>query len=307
MSHHSEIMSKADEVKLKANEAALAVRADYSRTHSGTPAPAPVPVPPVTLGIGYPPLPGEIPQISQIDSKFLWLADRDPTQVASKRSALTAGKTAFKYLDQYTFGGMVSEVQDGWDGRTAESFREQFLLKMSKAYDLQMDLLDELTAALNAVEQINYDSKRDVVDIADKTITALETIRRTAEAPPDSGTIMFAIVGGIITIGSAGLGGGVGFAIMAAGVSVSAAVKASGSKPADSKLTIHGNSVGLVLDSMFAAIGKVERTDNSRCAAIARGLNSDLTVTEDKDNFALLSPPRPTVATDSGDMSPSRD
>lgn len=306
MSHHAQIMAKADAVKRKAGEAALAVRNDFNQTHGGVPSPALVPMESPGGETAYPPFPSEIPQISAIPSHFLWLADRDPAQVATKRSALTKGKRAFKYVDQHTFTGMASEIQDGWEGDTAEVFREQFLAKLTKAYELQMDLLDELTAALNEVEQINHDSKRDVCDIADKTIHALEEIRKTAEAPKTSDPIMFAVIGGLITIGSAGLGGGVAFAILSAGVSVSAAaVEAAGSKKATSELTINGASVGEVLNSMFAAIAKTERADNKRCQNVARGLNSDHSVTA--DNFKLLSPPRPTVTNGIGDMSPSRD
>ncbi|HZN76376.1 MAG TPA: hypothetical protein VFC00_32515 [Micromonosporaceae bacterium] len=220
-----------------------------------------------------------------IPPRFEWFTERDPTRLDSMLGDLNFVKNGLSEGVTAKIDLVKGDVQD-WRGTAAEQFTENFLSPFGQIRLNQIGLVDELTVALEAERKILEESRRNIVQIGDGTLTALNAL-------DDGGTdwgMVLTVVGAVVgVVGAAATGGtslAITFALVGGGLSIASAAVAEAS--------VHGDTVEDVITSMDEAIRKLKDAMADEEDILVRAMSQDVdTVYANWDN---LQPKRPYVA-----------
>jgi hypothetical protein len=220
-----------------------------------------------------------------IPPRFEWFTQRDPTRLNAMLEDLNFVKTDLSEVVTAKIDLVKADVQD-WRGTAAEQFTENFLSPFGQIRLNQIGLVDELTVALEAERKILEESRRNIVQIGDGTLTALNALD---DGGTDWGmilTVAGAVVGVVGAVATGGTSLAITFALIGGGISVAGAAVAEAS--------VHGDTVEDVITSMDDAIRKLKEAIADEEDILVRALTQDVdTVYANWDN---LQPPRPYVA-----------
>ncbi|ADD40589.1 hypothetical protein [Stackebrandtia nassauensis] len=211
--------------------------------------------------------------ISGIPGAFAWIGYRDPGGLPDKRAAVERGQSVLE-ASQGEFFRLKNLLHDDekFSGSTVNTFID-YLDVIADAAEDQAGLADELSLAVECVEGLVKAAENDVIDIADKTIAALNAMAAEDDVPNSEMllSVTAALIGVVGTVATGGTATAITFALISGGLSVAttAGTDTQGSTDFD-------NVYHLIEYSLYPALdyrrGKLEEKEGE----IVDGLNADL-------------------------------
>jgi hypothetical protein len=180
-----------------------------------------------------------------------------------------------------------------WTGVAAMAFKENFVDKFESVTQNQFLLTGVVKGALQAEQGIWFAARKDIEEIADKTING---IKHADDCGKNDWTLAFAIVGAVVAIAAVPVTGGASaFALAAVGAGLSVGGTAIGNMddpPSDNSYS--GESAEAVVNSMRKGISSLKEKISHQEQKIqdAMSSNADM-VSAHPDLFEL---PRPNLA-----------
>lgn len=170
--------------------------------------------------------------------------------------------SAFANMDR-----IVGDVDD-WTGDAATDFVENYKAQLPYVADSQFTGISVAIAALEAQHELYTTAYESILDIGNKTLSALEATDGRGSADGAFALTVLAAVGTVaVTVLTAGTGTAAGIAITIAVASGAASVGASATS-----LEFSAEEPEQVMDKFYEAVGKVENHVRTRQQEIAQGL-----------------------------------
>jgi hypothetical protein len=187
---------------------------------------------------------------------------------------------AFANMDRIT-----PDVLD-WTGEAATDFNDNYHAQMAYVADANFTGISVLAAAAQAQAELYETAHASILDIGNKTLSALEAADGRGAAAGTFALTVLAAVGTIaVTVLTAGTGTAAGVAITIAVASGAASVGASATS-----MEFGGEDPSQIMSAFYEAVGKVEGHVSARQQEIGRGLreyaaavNADITRTSFAD------------------------
>lgn len=211
--------------------------------------------------------------ISGIPGAFSWIAYRDPGGLPDKRAAVERGQAVLEAA-QGQFFRLKNLLHDDekFSGSTVNTFID-YLDVIADAAEDQAGLADELSRAVECVEGLVKAAENDVIDIADKTIAALNAMAAEDDVPNSELllSVTAALIGVVGTVATGGTATAITFALISGGLSVAttAGTDTSGS-------TGYDNVYHLLVASLFPELAYRQSKLEEKEGEIVDGLDADL-------------------------------
>lgn len=173
-------------------------------------------------------------------------------------------------------------------GGAADNFKQNFLGRMPMVQNAQAALLCELEAGLQAACDIALESRKNLVDIGDKTVKALHALGTGDGPAPVQLTVLH-----VTASAPTGFESDLQFALAGGAAHLTATVDAEAA-------VIEGDDAFAVVESMHAAVTRLENAVFAKDAALAKALIDDIQIA-DSARVSHLEPIRPTVIDDPED------
>lgn len=212
-----------------------------------------------------------------IPEHFERFYQRNPWSVSSMVRDLDSAKTNLQSGNMSDIKNVESIVTGNFAGDTQEAFVDNFLNPFGPAVGNQQGVFAELQAGLCAYEALLRQSRADAKTIAEKTVSALDGLSggflgtgSGSEVP-----VALAVAGAVVgVVGAAATGGGslgITFAIIGGGISVTSAGLGAGDD-GELKKDVAGDTVEEVLESMQTALNELWDLMERVESAISSGL-----------------------------------
>ena len=179
-----------------------------------------------------------------------------------------------------------------WTGIAASTFKENFADKFESITQNQFLLTGVVKGALQAERGIWVAARKDIEDIADKTISGIE---HADDCGKNDWTMAFAVVGAVVSIAAVPVTGGTSaLALAAIGAAASVGGTAIGNTDDPPEEGYQGESASAVVDQMRKAIQSLKGHIRDAEEKVQTTMNSvHDTITSAPDLFVL---PRPNLA-----------
>lgn len=162
----------------------------------------------------------------------------------------------------------VATDVDDWTGQAARDFIENYKAQLPVVADSHFTGISVAIAALEAQRELYATAYESILDIGNKTLSALEAADGRGGADGTFALTVLAAVGTVaVTVLTAGTGTAAGVAITIAVASGAASVGASATS-----LDFSASSPEGVMDQFYDAVAKVEEQVRTRQQEIAQGL-----------------------------------
>lgn len=179
-----------------------------------------------------------------------------------------------------------------WTGVAAMAFKENFVDKFESVTQNQFLLTGVVKGALQAEQGIWYAARKDIEEIADKTISG---IKHADDCGKNDWTLAFAIVGAVVAIAAVPVTGGASLALAAVGAGLSVGGTAIGNMddpPSDNSYS--GESAEAVVNSMRKGISSLKEKISHQEQKIQDAMSSNADMVG--ANPELFELPRPNLA-----------
>lgn len=223
----------------------------------------------------------ELP-ISSIDGAFGDLATAlNGVAVPGQGSAgLLSGGIAIQ--PNHAFANMdriAPDVMD-WTGEAAQDFNDNYVAQLPYVADSSFTGISVLAAALEAQRELYVTARESIIDICNKTLSALEASDGRGSAAGTFALTVLAAAGTVaVTVLTAGTGTAAGIAITVAVASGAASVGASAAG-----MEFGGDTPEQVMSAFYLAVGKVEDHVGQRQREISDGLREFAAAVDDDIN-----------------------
>lgn len=246
--------------------------------------------------------------ISGIPDAYAWADDIDYSGLPAKQKAVTVGGMVLDNA-QGGFDRLTSLLgnENKFRGASINAFIDYLGIIESAAED-QGNLAEELAAGVRSVETILEATKTDVLTIADNTITACNGIKEAGDAADIEA--QFLILGIAVGLTTAAFTGGMGWALLAAGLTAAQgayALNATG----NSETGLGGDDLETVLNGdtgMYKLLEKRQQDWFDADNKLAEGLQADLKHLDGKgpaDRLDSLNPDPGGIVKDRGNFRPT--
>lgn len=183
-------------------------------------------------------------------------------------SGLLAGSITVQPNDAFANMDRIVGDVDDWRGEAATDFVDNYKAQLPYVADSHFTGISVAIAALEAQQELYTSAYDSIVDIGNKTLSALEATDGRGSADGAFALTVLAAVGTVaVTVLTAGTGTAAGIAITIAVASGAASVGASATS-----LEFSAEEPEQVMDKFYEAVGKVENHVRTRQQEIAQGL-----------------------------------
>lgn len=174
---------------------------------------------------------------------------------------------------------IVGDVDD-WTGEAATDFVENYKAQLPYVADSQFTGISVAIAALEAQNELYTTAYESIIDIGNKTLSALEAADGRGSAVATFSLTVLAAVGTVaVTVLTAGTGTAAGVAI-----TIAVASGAASSAASATSLEFSAEEPQQVMDQFYEAVGKVENHVRTRQQEIAQGLRDYAAAVNDDIN-----------------------
>ena len=223
-------------------------------------------------------------EIGQLDSVLGKLSAGAKNQDPVGRSFYPAN-TTLDGMD--TTAGYIQR----WTGVAASTFKENFVDTFESVTQNQFLLTGVIKGALQAQQGIWTGVRKDIVDIADKTLSGIE---HCDDCGKNDWTMAFAVVGAVISIAAVPVTGGASLALAAVGGAVAVGGTAIGNSDEAPSEGYSGESAEAVVEAMRRAITSLKGHITDAETKIQKAMNDNIGVVN--ANRDLFVAPRPNLA-----------
>ncbi|MGH8792433.1 MAG: hypothetical protein ACRDXX_07300 [Stackebrandtia sp.] len=241
-------------------------------------------------GFAFPEMEGAVQDaFAYIVPLFEMYSHRDPDRVDAMRDYLADTRTTLANPVSEGIDTAKGQIED-WRGAAAENFWGDYLEPFPQINTNQLAFIDVLDASLQGVKSMLEESRKNIVDIGDNTIDALDGLEDGGGGWGLALTVVAVVVG---VVGAAFTGGtsavaAVSFALASGAASIGASVAAM------EEQEIHGEDVEEVVNSMVEAHNDLWEMRNTVEEDLAELIGQDVDMTQSNPDY--FRPPIPDIA-----------
>jgi len=170
----------------------------------------------------------------------------------------------------HAFSNMARIIPDvlHWTGDAAVNFNDNYCAQLPYVTDSHFTGISVIAAAVEAQKELYASARESIMDIGNKTLSALEAADGRGSA---SGTFALTVLAAVGTVAVTVLTAGTGTAATVA-ITIAVASGAASTGAAAASLPFGGDTPEEVMSGFYSAVGKVEEHVRTRQKQISDGL-----------------------------------